>query len=477
MQQPAVSSYITITAITIRGQCRNLLTALVAMLVVTLVMGVTACAPIGTSRSPATARVATVLRIWYGTDDPTERAWSQDLARRFAAEHPSVHVRLTDYSLDDLNTKMQLALNAGTPPDLVYTTPRGPGLPAYVRADLLRDLTSVARAGGWAGRLRPGLLAEYNRLLATGTRTGRDALHTPVYAVPYDLAAVAVLYNKALFRKLGLQKPHTVAALERMIARVKSAGLVPLGLGNADGWLGDDWWSSLVNARVGPAALAPELRLDRSFSFCAPVFRWAAETLQRWADAGDFTPNFGGLDAQDGIAAFFQGRTAMQLVSSTQNSQILAAVRQTGLEVGIFPFPSVMPGQPPVMLMSGYEGWAIPKASRQPHVAAQFIDYALSPQTARLLLAHGMLPAHRLEGATMRPVAPFQRDYFSALAVAAPGVYLDGAPVPNLNATMEANIQLLLQDDETPDFLIRSLQLVYTSHGAQASSTRTDGEF
>src|SRR5256885_1977719 len=108
-----------ITAITIRRQCRHLLTALAAVLVVTLVMGVTACAPTGTSRSPATARVATVLRIWYGTDDPTERVWSQDLARRFAAEHPSVHVRLTDYGLDDLNAKMQLALSAGTPPDLV----------------------------------------------------------------------------------------------------------------------------------------------------------------------------------------------------------------------------------------------------------------------------------------------------------------------------------------------------------------------
>ena len=40
-------------------------------------------------------------------------------------------------------------------------------------------------------------------------------------------------------------------------------------------------------------------------------------------------------------------------------------------------------------------------------------------QTARLLLAHGMLPAHRLETG-LQPVAPFQRDYFSALAVAAP---------------------------------------------------------
>jgi len=56
-------------------------------------------------------------------------------------------------------------------------------------------------------------------------------------------------------------------------------------------------------------------------------------------------------------------------------------------------------------------------------------------------------------------------------------VYLDAAPIPNINATMEANIQLLLQGYETPDFLPRSLQQVYASRGAKATSTRTDGEF
>ena len=42
---------------------------------------------------------------------------------------------------------------------------------------------------------------------------------------------------------------------------------------------------------------------------------------------------------------------------------------------------------------------------------------------------------------------------------------------------MEANVQLLLQKIEAPSFLVRSLQQVYSSRGAKASSTRTDGEF
>ncbi len=418
------------------------------------------------------AATTTTLRIWYGTDDPTERSWVQTLVQRFESAHSSIRVSLTTYALDDLNTKMQLALGAGNPPDLVYTTPRGPGLPVYARAGQLLNLTSYARSHRWSERLRPGLLAEYNNLLSP---TGSSRY---VYAVPYHMAAVAVLYNKAIFRKMKLSIPRTVGDLEQIAKRARQAGYVGFGLGNADGWVGDDWWSSLVNAYAGPSALSPVLRLSPSFSYQGQAFRWAAATLQRWANSGYFTEDFGGADAQESVDEFFQGHTALQLVSSTQNSQILADVRRTKLEVGIFPFPSVSAKRRPVMPVSGYEGWAVPRASKQPAAALEFIDQAvLTEQTARLLLDNGMVPAYPLSGKSVRPAAPFQGDYFDVLARAEPGVYLDGAPVPNLNATIEANIQLLLQGAETPDFLVRSVQDVYASGGAKATHTRTDGEF
>jgi hypothetical protein len=129
------------------------------------------------------------------------------------------------------------------------------------------------------------------------------------------------------------------------------------------------------------------------------------------------------------------------------------------------------------MPQSGYEGWAVPAASRQPALATAFITQMLSAATAQALLVQGLLPARQLDSRTVAQAPPLQRAYLQALATAEPGVYLDGAPVPNLNATMEANVQLLLQQIETADFLTRSLQLVYTSAGARATGTRTDGEF
>jgi hypothetical protein len=71
----------------------------------------------------------------------------------------------------------------------------------------------------------------------------------------------------------------------------------------------------------------------------------------------------------------------------------------------------------------------------------------------------------------------WQESYLRALATSQRGIYIDAAPITNLNATMEANVQLLLQNYEPPQFLVKSLQEVYTSHGNRGSAARIDGEF
>jgi raffinose/stachyose/melibiose transport system substrate-binding protein len=426
----------------------------------------TACS----SAAPATK--ITTLRVWYGTDDPTEAPLAQSLAAQFQTEQPGVVVKLTTYSLDTVNDKLDLAMGAGTPPDLVYTTPRGPGLPAYLAAGKLLDVTAAAKHGGWATDLPSGMLASYNDLL---TSTGKA--HGHVYAAPSITAAVAILYNKAIFQRLHLSIPHSVAGFEAVCAKVKAAGLIPIGLGTADGWVADDWYLTLVNAETGPDPLRPELRLDPRFSFAGAPFLNAGVTLARWSTAGYFTKQFGGLDAQDSVTAFFEGDTAMQLISSTENGQISTLAARTHIPIGVFAFPRVDASLPPIAPQSGYAGWAVPRAGKHPAQAEAFITMMLSDATARSLAAHGYVPARPLPPSETRRLGDFQRAFLRALRGAVPGVYLDRAPVPNLNATMEANTQLLLQHFEAPSFLPHSLQLVYDSHGLKASSTRTDGEF
>lgn len=429
---------------------------------------VAVCILTGCGTQQSASGNGTTLRVWYSTDDATERAWAQTLARRFETGHPGIHVQFTVLDFEDLNTKLQLALQGGNPPDLAYVTPRGPGIPVYVGAHQLRDLTAAARSHGWAAKLRPGLLASYNQPFGLiGAQKGH------IVAVPAAMAAVGILYNKRLLARLHLQVPASLAAFERDLARAKRAGYTPLGIGNGDGWLGDDWYLTLVNALLPPASLEPEQFLDPHFSFRRPPFLRAGTILQRWAKSDYLTPNFGGLDAQEGVDVFFRGKTLFQLISSSENSQILQDQRDTKLPVGYFAFPTTREKR--TVPASGYLGWVVPKAAQHPAAAVSFIDSLLSQQTAKFLVQHGVAPAMKV--AVAHAAASWQESELQALQTAQPGLYLDAAPVSNLNATMEANVQLLLQGYEGPQFLTKSLQEVYRSHGKTGSAARIDGEF
>ncbi len=450
--------------------------ALAALVAAPITASITRAPRAGAATTAETAQAAGTLRVWYGSDDPTERKWAQGLATSFGTRR-GVKVQFSFYSLDDMNQKTQLALNTPNAPDLIYTTPRGPGLPAYVRAGRLRDLSADARKHGWAGQLRSGLLDSYNRVLDANGTPARDAGKT--YAVPYLVAADAVLYNKTVFAKLKLAVPRTQAQFEALLPRLKKAGYTPIGFGNQDGWVGDAWYLTLVNARVNPSSLRPALQGASSFSFAGAPFRQAAATLRGWATAGYFSPSFGGLDPQESVDDFFEkGRTAMQLVSSTENSQVLAGAgsdESKAKTVGVFAFPSARAGQPPVLVQDGFSGWAIPRAARNQAAALTFIDDMLSARTAGTLLAQGLLSARRVDAGGA--AAPFQHDFLAALDSATPGVYLDAAPVPGFLATMEAQLQQLLAGKTTPAALTQALQGAYASHGRTAGGTDTDGEF
>lgn len=435
-----------------------------------LLLLLTACGSSGSSPSSEQSSQSrqTTLRVWYSTDDPAERVWSQGLARRFEASHPDARVQFTVYDFEDLNTKLQLALSAGTPPDLVYATPRGPGIPVYVANHQLRDLTAGAKAGGWASKLAPGLLAQYNQPFSyLGAPRGH------VVAVPTTMAAVGVLYNKRLLDELHLEIPRSLAAFDAALQKARAAGYTPLGIGNEDGWVGDDLYLTLVNALLPPSALEPEQRLSSTFRFTGPRFLQAAEHLKGWSSSGYLTPNFGGLDAQEGINLFFRGKTLFQIISSSQNPQITQNERATNLPIGVFAFPTARGGR--TVPNSGYLGWVVPKRAAQPQLASQFIDSMLTPGTARFLLQHGSIPAVR--SGSLHSDMGWQESYLGAVRGAQRGIYLDAAPVPNLNATMEANVQLLLQGYEHPAFLVKSLQKVYASNGKGGSTARIDGEF
>ena len=420
------------------------------------------------------------LNIWYSTDDPVESKWATGLVPLFEATHPNVSVKMKVFDLDSFNDKMQDALASKTGPDLAYGTPREPAIPVYVKHGELANLTSYASAHKWALLTRPGLLHSWNAPFGVWlAKFKKQKINSKVqiYGVPNNMSVVGMVYNSKLLSKLHLKVPKTAAEFAHDASVAKSHGDVALGMGNQDLWLADDWYLTLVNSAKSPSFLQQSLAFSPKFSYKGAAFRNAAQQLATWAGKKYFNSDFASLDAQGGIDAFFQGHTLFQLVSSTEDAQILADKKQTGIPIGVFAFPASFKGHGAgVMPYSGYEGWVVPKATHNKAAAEEWISFMLGSKATKYTLAHGTLPTTRV--AAGRAPTQFQQEYLRAFGAASKGVYLDGAPIPHLTATMEANLALLLSKTESAKTVQNALQETYHSYGKKYNHiTDIDGEF
>jgi ABC-type glycerol-3-phosphate transport system substrate-binding protein len=456
-----------------------------------LVAGMGTLASCGSSSSSPSK---TTLTVWYSTDDPVESTWSKGLVPLFEAANPKIKINMRVFGLDDFNDKMQDALGSKTGPDLAYATPRAPAIPIYVAHGELANLTSYAKKYDWAGLMRPGLLSYWNvpfgvwQTKAPDLGGGDDDDDAPaptatqIYGVPTAMSAVALAYNTKLMSKLGISFPTSVSQLAADAAKAKKAGMIPFGLGNNDLWLGDDWYIVLADPYFSFNQQESVLH-DGSFNFDSAPFVQAGNQLAAWSRDGYFTPKQSTLYAQAGILSFFQGNTLFQLVSSSENAQILQDEKSTKMPMSVRAFPSpgaVDDGPPPlqggVMPYSGYEGWVVPKSSAHKAADARWINFMLHHTATAYLLKHGVLPTTPVSVA-MAPTV-FQRQFLTAMSSAQRSVYLDAAPVPNFDASMEGNTSALLDGKESGTQVASSVADSYSSYGKRSNRVMDiDGEY
>jgi len=289
------------------------------------------------------------------------------------------------------------------------------------------------------------------------------------------MAAVGVACNTKLMHKLGISFPRTLADMEADAAKAKAAKMIPFGIGNNDLWLGDDWYITLANEDFSVRQLQKVLA-DGKFNFNQKSFVKAGDLMSTWSKDGYFTPNFQALDAQGGLDSFFRGNTLFQLMSSSEDAQLLQDERETKMPISVAAFPGRFSGHTGLIPYSGYEGWIIPKATHNKAAAIKWINFMLGSTATQYVMKNGVLPTTNVSPSA----APtqFQKDYLTAFAGARRGIYLDAAPVPNFTADMEGNIEALLAHKEKGSVVAKDLETAYKSYGKNSNKTPDiDGEY
>ncbi|WP_186670809.1 ABC transporter substrate-binding protein [Sporosarcina sp. BP05] len=262
-----------------------------------------------------------------------------------------------------------------------------------------------------------------------------------IYAVPYVANAVGVIYNKAIFKELGLEVPTTWDEFITVAENVKKSGQTPFYFTFKDAWTtlpafnvlaantqGDDFYDELNKGKV----------------LVGTRYKEAAEKFVQLLDYGH--KNQQGVAYNDGNTAFGNGESAMYLQGIWAIPEIKKA--NPAIDLGVFPYPLTnTPGESKVV--SGIDLLlSIGASSKHPEEAQKFIEFLLKEENITMYIQEqNAFPA--LKGITQEEpsLEGLKESFAKGALVDFPDHYI---PV---GVTADQSLQILAQNKNVAAFL------------------------
>lgn len=446
-----------------------------ALLGVTLLATLAACAPGAgaptTTGAPAgSTGPAGVNTDISGVGDVTLTVWDQEvrggqneqiekLNAAFHEKHPNVTVNRVSQSFDDLATTLRLALTGDEAPDVVQANNGRNTMGALVGAGQLLPLDEYAAAYGWNERFAPSVL-KFSSYSPDAAVFGAGSL----YGLPQMGEVVGVFYSKSKLAGIGAEVPKDWTEFEAALAKAKAAGETPLMLGNLDKWPAIHVFGPLQGATV-PADQITDLALGNAgASWKTPENEAAAATLQGWVEKGYFNDGVNGADYDAVWQKMTKGEGVFLIGGSWLAADMAAAM---GDDLGFF-VPANPAGRYATTGGTGVP-FAVTTASKQPDVAAAYLDFITSDDAMQLLLETGNLPVNRTAELAASATGA-QRELLTEFGrVTAEGdvlPYLDYA-TPTFSETLGGALQRLIDGQLTPAEFTDALEADYAAFSAE----------
>ncbi|MBR7830310.1 extracellular solute-binding protein [Actinospica sp. MGRD01-02] len=328
-----------------------------------LALAVGGCAG-GSSGGGSSADGQVTVTLWQVSTTGPGQQYFLDAAKAYHALHPNVTVKVQTIQNEDLDGKLQTALNSNSAPDIFLQ--RGGGkMQAMINAGELQPLTLTS-----ADQANVGSAA-----LASVTVGGQ------VYAMPVDTQPEGIYYSKTLFQQAGITStPTTIADLESDVAKLKAINVAPIAVGAKDAWPAAHWYYNFALRECSQSTMAAAAK---SLTFTDPCWTKAANDLAAFIKVNPFEKGFLTTSSQQGAGSsagmLANHKAAMELMGSWDPGVIasLTPNQQPLPDLGWFPFPAVSGGQgDPSALMGGNDAYSLSKNA--PKEAFGFLEFLLT---------------------------------------------------------------------------------------------------
>lgn len=418
--------------------------------------------PAGSSSSaPSSAAVPAIT-----TDPVTLTVWDQEvrggqneqmkqLNDAFTKKYPNVKINRVSQSFDDLATTLRLALTDNEAPDVVQANNGRNTMGAFVTAGQLLPLNTYADKYGWTDRF-PQSVLQYSTYSEDGKTFGTGN----IYGLPQVGEVVGVYYNKKKLTALKLEVPKTWEEFEAALAAAKAAGEIPIELGNLDKWPAGHVFGPIQGQYVAADQITDLGLGNAGASWKTPENEAAAAQLSDWVTKGYFNEGPNGTDYDAAWQALTKDQGVFLIGGSWLAADLEKAMKDN---IGFFAPP---PPAGKTVATTGGTGlpFAVTKSSKNPDVAAAYIDFITNDAAMEVLAKTGNLPVNRT--AELAPKSGVQAEVFAAFGeVTTKGAllpYLDYA-TPTAGDVLGQSLQDLIAAQVDPAEFTQQLEDDYAA--------------
>ncbi len=325
------------------------------------------------------------LRLWEVCSLGVFRNLLRDAASRFEDEHQDFRIESANTLCDMYNIRLVAATNSRKLPDIFHTW-GGRILRRLIDNNEVYDLTPDLQEDGWRGTFVPSLLNCFK-------------FDGKFFAVPVAFGWVFFYYNKTIFEKHSISIPQYFDELIDVCKKLRRAGVIPIALGNKEGWQGDFFFTYLASRIGGDNTVDKIIEREPQYHFTDPSFIETGSKLQDLVDAAAFPDGFNDLEYYHQRKLFWEGKAAMQLNGNRLISKYIdieaPEVKDT---IGFFHFPLVKGGKGPITTVQGGSQLSLAVSSRSKNVkeAVDFLREVTGQRTAEdIAVKAGDIPARR----------------------------------------------------------------------------------
>ena len=385
------------------------------------------------------------LTMWHNSTTGPGKAYWADAAAAFHDANPDVTIKVTSVQNEDMDGKLQTAVNSGDMPDIFMA--RGGGkLADIVAAGKVKDLT--------------GLIDADVKKAFGDAPFSAFTVDGKIYGMPTAVLPGGVFYSKDLFAQAGItEEPTTVEELEAAVDKLKAAGIQPIALGAKDAWPAAHWYYFFAVRACGQDVIE---NLATKADFSDKCWLTAAENLSSFAKTEPFNTGFLTTSAQEGANSsaglLANHKAAMELMGAWDVGVIasLTPDEKPLPDLGWFPFPEVSGGKGKAgAMMGGVDGYSC--SADSPAACEKFLNFVSSPEWQKKYAeAYQTIPASQeaTSAVTDPSLVPLMEAYKKAPYVS---LWLDTALGQNVGNALNTSVVEMLAGQGSPEKLVETV--------------------